>query len=161
VISLSQDHHNKLVESGAPGAFALGFIFFSGVDSNAQCDKSKKVSCAETADCTVKEASFKVFGNCEMCADKIETAAKKVEGVKKAEWNTESKLLKVSFDSDKAKLQIGGKTITGIQKSFGESETGELIALYGTAGYIIVAIVNGNAYDLLKPDVGDKVQLIF
>ncbi|MBN1663124.1 MAG: sulfite exporter TauE/SafE family protein [Deltaproteobacteria bacterium] len=26
-ISLSQDHHNKLVESGAPGAFVLGFIF--------------------------------------------------------------------------------------------------------------------------------------
>ncbi|MFA5357248.1 MAG: aromatic aminobenezylarsenical efflux permease ArsG family transporter [Candidatus Omnitrophota bacterium] len=26
-ISLSQRHHNKLVEAGAPGAFALGFIF--------------------------------------------------------------------------------------------------------------------------------------
>ncbi len=26
-ISLSEKHHNKLVESGAPGAFALGFIF--------------------------------------------------------------------------------------------------------------------------------------
>jgi cytochrome c biogenesis protein CcdA len=26
-ISLSQKHHNKLVESGAPGAFILGFIF--------------------------------------------------------------------------------------------------------------------------------------
>jgi cytochrome c biogenesis protein CcdA len=26
-ISLSEKHHNKLVESGAPGAFVLGFIF--------------------------------------------------------------------------------------------------------------------------------------
>jgi cytochrome c-type biogenesis protein len=26
-VSLSQKHHNKLVESGAPGAFLLGFIF--------------------------------------------------------------------------------------------------------------------------------------
>ncbi len=26
-LSLSQKHHNKLAESGAPGAFALGFIF--------------------------------------------------------------------------------------------------------------------------------------
>jgi S-adenosylmethionine hydrolase len=65
------------------------------------------------------------------------------------------------FDPEKAKLQIGGRTIAGIRKAFGEAETGELIALYGTAGYIIVAVVNGNAYELLKPQIGDKVKLIY
>jgi len=69
--------------------------------------------------------------------------------------------LPADFNSEKAKLKIGGKTITGVRKTFGESQTGELIALYGTAGYIIVAVVNGNAYKLLNPKVGDKVQLIY
>jgi S-adenosylmethionine hydrolase len=49
----------------------------------------------------------------------------------------------------------------GIRETFGEAQTNELIALYGTAGYIIVAVVNGNAYDLLKSEVGDKVRLIY
>ncbi len=65
------------------------------------------------------------------------------------------------FDQKKAKLQIGGRTITGIRDTFGEAETGELIALYGTAGYIIVAVVNGSAYDLLKTEIGDKVTLTY
>ncbi|MEN8171940.1 MAG: SAM-dependent chlorinase/fluorinase [Chloroflexota bacterium] len=69
--------------------------------------------------------------------------------------------LPADFDFAKAKLQIGDRTIMGIGETFGEAETDELIALYGTAGYIIVAVVNGNAYDLLKTDVGDKVRLIY
>ncbi|MBL7969256.1 MAG: efflux RND transporter periplasmic adaptor subunit [Prolixibacteraceae bacterium] len=52
---------------------------------------------------------FKVSGNCEMCKDRIETAAKSVAGVASAEWSTETKLLHVSFD--------GGKTSSdAIQK---------------------------------------------
>ena len=66
-----------------------------------------------------------------------------------------------NFDSGKARLKIGDTIIEGIRKTFGEAQPGELIALYGTAGYIIVAVVNGNAYKLLKPRVGDKVQLIY
>ena len=65
------------------------------------------------------------------------------------------------FDAEKAKLQIGDRIITGIRKTFGEARQGELIALYGTAGYIIVAVVNGSAYKLLKPEVGDKVRLVY
>ena len=33
----------------------------------------------------------------------------------------------------KAKLEIGGRVITGIRETFGESQSGELIALFGTA----------------------------
>jgi len=69
--------------------------------------------------------------------------------------------LPANFDSKKARLKIGERTITGILETFGEAETGELIALYGSAGYVIVAVANGNAYKLLKPRVGDKVQLIY
>lgn len=75
--------------------------------------------------------------------------------------NIHRKDLPENFDAAKAKFQIGGKTIIGIRATFGEAPNGELIALFGTAGYIIVAVVNGNAYELLKPEIGDKVRLIY
>jgi periplasmic mercuric ion binding protein len=39
-----------------------------------------------------KTDSVKVYGNCEMCKTRIEKAAK-IEGVKKGEWNEETKML--------------------------------------------------------------------
>ncbi len=43
---------------------------------------------------------FKVYGNCAMCEDRIEKAALSVNGVKKAEWNKKTKIMKVTFDED-------------------------------------------------------------
>lgn len=58
-------------------------------------------------------AQFKVSGNCEMCKERIETAAKSVSGVTSAEWNSETKLLHISFD---------GKTnIDNIQKAIAKA----------------------------------------
>lgn len=42
-------------------------------------------------------AQFKVYGNCEMCKKRIETAALSVEGVTKAEWDVDSKILTVTY----------------------------------------------------------------
>ena len=53
---------------------------------------------------TEKKEEFEVAGNCGMCKTRIEKAAKSVEGVSAAEWNQESKMIKVTFDSDKAEL---------------------------------------------------------
>ncbi|MCU4166419.1 efflux RND transporter periplasmic adaptor subunit [Carboxylicivirga caseinilyticus] len=39
--------------------------------------------------------TFKVFGNCGMCKDRIEEAASKVEGVNSAEWNEETKMISI------------------------------------------------------------------
>jgi Cu(I)/Ag(I) efflux system membrane fusion protein len=47
------------------------------------------------------EVQFKVSGNCEQCKDRIETAAKSVSGVESAEWNSETKMLKLQFDGTK------------------------------------------------------------
>ncbi len=41
---------------------------------------------------------FKVWGNCEMCEETIEGALK-VPGVSTADWDTETKQMKVSYDS--------------------------------------------------------------
>jgi Cu(I)/Ag(I) efflux system membrane fusion protein len=47
------------------------------------------------------ELQFKVGGNCEMCKDRIETAAKSVTGVESANWETDTKMLHLNFDSSK------------------------------------------------------------
>ena len=50
---------------------------------------------------TEKKEEFEVAGNCGMCKTRIEKAAKSVDGVSAAEWDKESKMIKVSFDSGK------------------------------------------------------------
>jgi Cu(I)/Ag(I) efflux system membrane fusion protein len=62
----------------------------------------------------VEHQMIKVSGNCDMCKERIETAARSVPGVASAEWSTETKLLHLSFD--------GGKTnIDAIQKAIAKA----------------------------------------
>jgi len=49
----------------------------------------------------VKTEEFKVFGNCGMCESRIEKAATAVDGVSKADWDKETKMIEVSFDESK------------------------------------------------------------
>jgi len=46
----------------------------------------------------IKKDTIKVWGNCEKCKTRIETAAK-INGVSSAEWNIDSKLLKFKVDT--------------------------------------------------------------
>jgi hypothetical protein len=55
--------------------------------------------------------SFKVAGNCGMCESRIEKAAK-AAGATEADWNAETKMLKVSFGS--------GTTVAKIQQKIAE-----------------------------------------
>lgn len=48
-----------------------------------------------------KTEKFKVKGNCGMCEKRIEKAANSVEGVSKADWNKETKMIEVVFDDEK------------------------------------------------------------
>jgi len=52
----------------------------------------------------LKVATFKVWGNCEMCKKTIESAINKEPAIYAANWNTETKLIKVEFDSVKINL---------------------------------------------------------
>lgn len=47
-----------------------------------------------------KTESFKVKGNCDMCKERIEKAAK-ISGVTKAEWSTKTQLLAITYDPKK------------------------------------------------------------
>lgn len=48
-----------------------------------------------------KHVMVRVGGLCEMCKDRIETAAKSVSGVESANWEIDTKMLHLNFDSSK------------------------------------------------------------
>lgn len=50
-----------------------------------------------------KTTDIKVFGNCEHCEERIESALK-MEGVTIADWNPETKKLHLEFDSTKVNM---------------------------------------------------------
>lgn len=54
---------------------------------------------------------FKVAGNCGMCETRIEKAAKSVEGVASADWNKETKMIEVVFDSGTTEIHAIHKAI--------------------------------------------------
>lgn len=62
---------------------------------------------------STKTETFKVYGNCESCKARIEKAAK-IEGVFKAEWNKDTKLLTLVFDPTKAKSDDVQKKIAAV-----------------------------------------------
>lgn len=57
-----------------------------------------------TNEVSIQHETFKVSGNCGMCEETIETAAKALDGVSEADWNQKTKMIHVSFNPDKIKL---------------------------------------------------------
>lgn len=57
--------------------------------------------------------TFKVWGNCEMCKKTIEGSLK-VEGISKADWNKESKIISVSYNANKISLEEIQKHIASV-----------------------------------------------
>lgn len=51
-----------------------------------------------------KTEMIKVKGECGMCETRIEKAANTVNGVSKADWNKETKILEVAFDDAKTTI---------------------------------------------------------
>ena len=61
------------------------------------------VSCGSKKE-NLKVETFKVWGNCEMCKKTIESSINTNPAAYSANWNTESKIIKVEFDSVKINL---------------------------------------------------------
>jgi Cu(I)/Ag(I) efflux system membrane fusion protein len=59
----------------------------------------------------LEHAMFTVNGNCEMCKDRIETAALSVKGVETATWESQSQMIHLNFDSDKTDVDKIQKAI--------------------------------------------------
>ncbi len=61
-----------------------------------------------------KTEKIKVFGSCGMCENRIEKTVSDIEGVTSADWNKETKMLEVSFDSEKVKIEDIHKTVAKV-----------------------------------------------
>lgn len=48
-----------------------------------------------------KTEKFKVYGNCGMCETRIEKAVNELDGVSSVDWDKETKMLDVKFNSTK------------------------------------------------------------
>ena len=51
------------------------------------------------------EETFEVLGNCDMCKKKIQNAAIKLRGVKKAIWSTKKQILTIKYNPEKISLE--------------------------------------------------------
>ncbi len=61
-----------------------------------------------------KTEKIEVKGNCGMCEKRIEKAASAVEGVSKADWNKETKVLEVTFDDAKTSTEKIEKAVAAV-----------------------------------------------
>jgi S-adenosylmethionine hydrolase len=59
-----------------------------------------------------------------------------------------------------ATVRLGGVKIVGMVSTFGERPPGELVALFGSTGNLIVSVVNSSAAQVLKAKVGDEIEVI-
>jgi S-adenosylmethionine hydrolase len=57
-------------------------------------------------------------------------------------------------------VSLGGVTIQGLNRTFGERPPGELMALFGSTGNLIISEVNGNAAKRLGVQVGEAVEVV-
>ena len=62
----------------------------------------------------LEHAIFSVQGLCEICKERIETAAKSVKGVASANWDIKKKKIDVNFDSKLTNLDTISKAITKV-----------------------------------------------
>jgi S-adenosylmethionine hydrolase len=57
-------------------------------------------------------------------------------------------------------VSLNGTEVKGMVNTFGERPVGELIALIGSTGHLIIAMVNGNAQQRLGTKVSDRVDVL-
>lgn len=64
-------------------------------------------------------------------------------------------------NGDETKLYAGSAVIQGIQNAYGEVEQGEPLALFGSSGYLEIAVNAGNAAELYSIMKSDPVNIVF
>jgi len=90
-------------------ALMFGIIMVSPMQSHAQDAKKDKAEC--TVQGNLAKATFNVDGLCSMGKERIEKAAKNVDGVKKANWCKDSKKATVHFKEEKVEKNAIQKAI--------------------------------------------------
>lgn len=84
------------------------FIISScSIDVSNQNEEKIKAEGASTT------AIFNVWGNCDMCKETIEGSLK-VPGISKADWNSDTKIMKVNYDSSLISVDQIQKSIASV-----------------------------------------------
>lgn len=81
------------------------------VDASAQLEGKPSMMNTKSEETSLKHEKLKVEGLCDMCRERIENTAKSVSGVVKAKWNSETKMLDLSFSSEKTDIQTISKAV--------------------------------------------------
>lgn len=84
-----------------------------------------------------KTSEFEVLGNCNGCKKRIEKAANSVDGVASANWNKDTKIIQLTYDSDKASLEDVSQAINyiGHDTKFGKASDSAYEDLPGCCQY--------------------------
>jgi len=61
-----------------------------------------------------KTEKVKVYGNCGSCEKRIEKAALSVDGVSKADWNKDTKMMVVTLDDSKTNVENVEKAVAKV-----------------------------------------------
>lgn len=81
-----------------------GSMDLSGKSTNEQAGHNRPSS-------KMQHAMISVQGNCEMCKDRIEKAAKAISGVSSANWDQKTKQLHLNFDPAKTSVDAVSKAV--------------------------------------------------
>ncbi|MCE2742188.1 MAG: cation transporter [Fluviicola sp.] len=91
----------------------LGLTLIS-LNSCSTTETKEKIPATKTVvENGIATSTFKVWGNCDMCKETIENSLK-VEGVQKADWNSDTKLMKISYETSKISLDQIEKNIASV-----------------------------------------------
>lgn len=99
--------------------YILGLVLGLGILSFSACN-SKSVSSNDTSKTETgtqsgtEHAMLGVQGLCEMCKERIETAAKSVKGVSSAMWDVDKKELHLNFDPHQTNLDAISKALAKV-----------------------------------------------
>jgi S-adenosylmethionine hydrolase len=66
---------------------------------------------------------------------------------------------KALLHKEKISIRLAGNTVDGLVNTFGERETGEVVALLGSTGNLVVSVVNGDAASALAVRIGDRFEV--
>ncbi len=79
-----------------------------------ECCLYDRFDYSESSTSGLKHSMFKVRGNCEMCKERIEEAAKSVKGVETANWESEAQMLHLNFDAIKTNSDAIQKAVAAV-----------------------------------------------
>jgi len=80
-----------------------------------------------TASTSASTATLKVEGLCDMCKTRIEKTANEIDGVTKAEWDRDTKVLALEFDSSKTGLDAISKAIAAVGHDTEKDKADDLV----------------------------------